>query len=61
MNATLPDTTALKQRFTEIYKENIKREGADKLLEYHRRYNGSNHARKEKDQSERAVTGYLFI
>ena len=28
------DTSALKQRFLEIYKQNIKREGADKLLEY---------------------------
>lgn len=28
------DTSALKQRFIDIYKENITREGADKLLDY---------------------------
>lgn len=28
------DTAALKQRFTEIYKESITREGSDKLLDY---------------------------
>lgn len=28
------DTAALKQRFIDIYNENIKREGADKLLDY---------------------------
>ena len=28
------DIAALKQRFLDIYKTNIKREGADKLLDY---------------------------
>ena len=28
------DIAALKQRFIDIYSENVKREGADKLLEY---------------------------
>ena len=28
------DIAALKQRFIDIYSENVKREGGDKLLEY---------------------------
>ena len=34
MNGATPDIAALKQRFIDIYSENVKREGGDKLLEY---------------------------
>ena len=34
MNGATPDIAALKQRFIDIYSENVKREGSDKLLEY---------------------------
>lgn len=34
MKEGTPDITVLKKRFTDIYTENVKREGADRLLEY---------------------------